>query len=180
MVPPRRPSRPGRPARPGSASARRQPAPRDEVPEGEEGEDLEELPPAPQGPSVTMMVGLGAALLFSILFAIFIFKKRDCLIEVENMSIGPLQKVAVKINGETYEIGDMMPNSVGRSRARCTPGDDVELTYVVPNRGPLTRKLPKRDIEGNATAPDFANYKGRFRIRIEYEGIKETEFETDV
>ncbi len=178
MVPPRRPSRPGRP---GSPSARRQPAPRDDVPEGEEGdEDLDELPPAPQGPSVTMMVGLGAALLFAILFAIFIFGKRDCLIEIENMSIGPLQKVVVKINGEAYDIGDMMPNSVGRSRARCTPGDDVELSYVVPNRGVIVRKLPKRDTEGKATAPDFANYKGRFRIRVEYEGIKETEFETDV
>lgn len=174
MVPPRRPSRPGRP---GSASARRQPAPREEVPEGEEGEEGEELPAKPQGPSITMMVGLGAALLFSILFAVFIFKKRDCLVEVENMSIGPLQKVVVKINGEAYELGDMRPNSVEGSRARCTPGDDVEVQYVVPNRGLNIRKLPKRDIEGQPTAPDFSNYKGRFRIRIEPEGIKETEFE---
>lgn len=124
-----------------------------------------------------MMVGLGAALLFAILFAVFIFNKRDCLVEVENMSIGPLQKVVVKINGEAYDIGDMPPNSVGRSRARCTPGDDVELEYVVPNRGVQIRKLPKRDTEGQPTAPDFSEYTGRFRIRIEYEGIKETEFE---
>jgi hypothetical protein len=175
MVPPRRPSRPGRP---GSASARRQPPRREEAPEGEEGEEFDEEPPKPQGPSVTMMVGLGAALLFSILLAVFVFKKRDCLVEVENMSIGPLQKVVVKINGEAYVLGDMRPNSVEGARARCTPGDDVEVEYIVPNRGLNTRKLPKKDTEGNPTAPDFGNYKGRFRIRIEPEGIKETEFET--
>jgi hypothetical protein len=123
-----------------------------------------------------MIVGLGAALLFAILLIMLVSSKRGYLIEVENMSENPILKVSVKINGENYPIGDMRPNSVEGARAKGSPGNDVEVTYTVPNRGPFTRKLPKKSTDGTTLDLDFAEYKGRFRIRVVPEGITEIEY----
>ena len=172
MATPQRPGRPGRPVRPSAASARRAPPPED-LPEGEE-EYLDEEPVKPEGPSVVMMVGLGAALLFAVLLAMLVFSKRRCLLEVENISEEPLQQVVVKINGNDYEIGDLRPNSIGRARPERSPGSEVSVTYRVPNRGKFTKNLPKKDKEGLDPAPDFTNFKGEFRLRIQADGIHET------
>jgi hypothetical protein len=171
------PRRPGRPARPGSTSARRRPVADEEEPLlDENGEPLDEAPPAPKGPSVTMIVGLGAALLFAILLIMLISSKRGYLIEVENMSENPLQKVSVKVNGVTYEIGDMRPNEIGGAQAKCTPGNDIEVEYKVPNRSVFVKRLPKKDKDGNGLDLDLADYKGRLRIRLQPEGIAEIEY----
>jgi hypothetical protein len=172
MPTPQRPGRPGRPARPSAASARRAPPP-EEVVEGEE-EFLDEEPGKPEGPSVVMMVGLGAALLFSILLAMLVFSKRSFLVEVENISDEPLEQVFVKINGTEYPIGNMRPNSMEGARASRSPGRDVEVRYRVPNRGVFTKRLPEKDDAGGDPAPDFTNFTGTFRLRIQAEGIKET------
>lgn len=173
MAIPQRPGRPGRPVRPSAASARRAPPPPDDLPEGEE-EYLDEEPKKPEGPSAVMMVGLGAALLFAILLAMLVFSKRKCLLEVENISPDPLQDVSVKINGAEYKIGDLRPNSIGRARPERSPGSEVSVTYRVPNRGVFTKNLPKKDKEGLDPAPDFTNFKGEFRLRIQADGIHET------
>jgi hypothetical protein len=175
MATPQRPGRPGRPSRPSSASARRAPPPPqdDEYVEGEE-EFLDEEPAKPEGPSVVMMVGLGAALLFAILLAMLVFSKRSYLLEVENISEEPIQQVVVKINGAEYEIGDLRPNSIERARPDRSPGNEVSVTYRVPNRGVMTKNLPKKDLEGGEPAPDFTNFKGQFRLRIMADGIHET------
>ena len=118
--------------------------------------------------SPTMMVGLGAALLFAILMAIWMSGRRGFLVEVENLSQDPLQAVVVKINGERLEIGDMLSNEIGGAQAHRSPGRDVEVEYVVPNRGKMTKKI---------TSPiDFAENKQRYRIRLAPEGIKEVEY----
>jgi hypothetical protein len=169
------PRRPSRPVRPSSASARRRPAEPDDLPEGEEGE-LEDAPPAPKGPSVTMIVGLGAALLFAVLLIMLVASKRGFLVEVENMSENPLLQVSVKINGETHFLGDMRPNSVEGAQVRRSPGNDIEVDYTVPNRGPFVKRLPKKDKNGNALELDFAEYTGRCRIRLQPEGIAEIEY----
>ena len=171
------PRRPGRPSRPGSASARRRPVEDEQEPLlDENGEPLDEAPPPPKGPSVTMIVGLGAALLFAILLIMLVAGKRGFQVEVENRSDNPLQKVSVKINGVTYDIGDMRPNSIGGSQAKCSPGNDIEVTYTVPNRGPFVKRLPKKDKDGNTLDLDFAEYKGKCRIRVLPEGIEEIEY----
>ena len=179
MVPPRRPSRPGRPT---SASARRrQPdrrqaarQPGEEVPEGEE--EFEEAPPPPQGPSVTMMIGLGAALLFSVLLGYLVLSKRGYLIEIENMSDGPLQNVSLTVNGAEFKLGNFRPNEINGTQAACSPGNDIEIKYTIPLRGTFVKKLPKKDQKGNPLELDFAEYKGRCRIRLANEGIKEVEY----
>ncbi len=134
---------------------------------------MDDAPPPPKGPPVTMIVGLGAALLFAILLVMLIASKRGYLVEIENLSENPLLKVSVKINGVTYDIGDMRPNEIGGAQVKCSPGNDVEVDYTVPNRGPFVRKLPKGP---DPYAPDFADFKGRFRIRLKPEGIAETEY----
>lgn len=175
MPTPQRPGRPGRPARPSSASARRAPPPpQDDYVEGEEEEFLDEEPVKPEGPSVVMMVGLGAALLFAILLAMLVFNKRNFLLEVENISEEPLQQVVVTINGADYTIGDLRPNEIGGDRPDRSPGNDVKVTYRVPNRGVFVKNLPKKDLDGGESAPDFTNFKGKFRLRIQADGIHET------
>jgi len=173
MAIPQRPGRPGRPSRPSSASARRAPPPED-IPEGEEDEYLDEEPAKPEGPSPVMMIGLGAALLFAILLAMLVFSKRSFLLEVENISDEPIQEVFVKINGTEYRVGDLRPNSIEGARPSRSPGSDVEVRYRVPTRGVFTKILPKKDVEGLEPAPDFTNFKGKFRLRIEADGIHET------
>jgi hypothetical protein len=172
MATPQRPGRPGRPVRPSAASARRAPPP-DDLPEGEE-EFLDEEPAKPEGPSAVMMVGLGAALLFAILLAMLVFSKRSFLLEVENTSDEPIQQVFVKINGTEYPIGDMRPNSIEGARPERSPGREVVVRYRVPNRGEFVKKLPEKDVDGGEPAPDFTNFKGVFRLRIEADGIHET------
>lgn len=174
MVPPRRPSRPGRPT---SASARRRPTgrqPAQDVPEGEE--ELEEAPPPPQGPSVTMMIGLGAALLFSVLLGYLVLSKRGFLIEIENMSDGPLQNVILTVNGAEFSLGNFRPNEINGTQVTCSPGNDIDIKYTIPLRGTFVKRLPKKDEKGNPLELDFANYKGRCRIRLANEGIKEVEY----
>ena len=174
MAIPQRPGRPGRPVRPSAASARRAPPPPEEdLPEGEE-EFLDEEPAKPEGPSPVMMIGLGAALLFAILLAMLVFSKRSYLLEVENISDEPLQQVFVKVNGVEYEIGDIRPNSIEGARPTRSPGNDIEVRYRVPNRGVFTKILPKKDLEGGEPAPDFTNFKGIIRLRIQADGIHET------
>ena len=174
MAIPQRPGRPGRPVRPSSASARRAPPPPPEdLPEGEE-EFLDEEPAKPEGPSPVMMIGLGAALLFAILLAMLVFSKRNFLLEIENISNEPLQQVVVKVNGVEYEVGDMLPNEISGARPSRSPGNDVEVRFRVPNRGIFTKILPKKDLEGGEPAPDFTNFKGVIRLRIQADGIHET------
>lgn len=175
MPTPQRPGRPGRPARPSSASARRAPPPLpdDEVLEGEE-EFLDEEPVKPEGPSVVMMVGLGAALLFAVLLAMLVFSKRGFLLEVENISDEPLQDVVVKVNGTDYRIGDMRPNEIGGERPARTPGNDVEVHYRVPNRGEFVKRVNKKDTKGDDAIPDFLKFTGTFRLRIQADGVHQT------
>src|SRR6185436_13211464 len=135
MATPRRPSRPG-------AASRRAPPPEEEFVEGEEGEFLDEEPAKPQGPSVTMLVGVGAALLFSILLFYAVFSKRGFMIEVENTSDLAMKDVVVKINGEEYKIGDFRPNEINSAEGRCTPGNDISISFQVPNRQRTTKTLP--------------------------------------
>src|SRR6185436_1602450 len=90
-TPPRRPARPGRPTT--GSTRRAPPPPDDEIPEGEEGEFEEEAPPAKPAVPVTMLVAVGAALLFSILLAYYILGKRGFDLEVENTSETPLSNV---------------------------------------------------------------------------------------
>jgi hypothetical protein len=162
------PRRPSRPARPSSASARRRP-PQDEEPiEGEEGEFEEEeaAPPPPISP--TMMVGLGAALLFAILMGMWMSSRRGFLVEVENLSQDMIQNVVVKINGERLELGDLRSNEIGGSQAHKSPGRDVEVEYKIPNRGTVTKKV---------TSPiDFVDNTQRYRILLAPEGITEIEY----
>jgi hypothetical protein len=170
---------PRRPIRPGGASSRRAPPPQEEeYVEGEEGELLEEeLPPAkPQGPSVTMMVGVGAALLFSILLLYAVFSKRGFMIEVENTSDLALENVVVNINGDDYQLGNFRPNEINSAEARCSPGNDVKVSFKVPNRQRTTKTLPKVDKEGKPLELDFREYHGRCRIRVQPGGIEEVEY----
>lgn len=137
---------------------------------------MDDAPPQPQGPSVTMMVGMGAALLFAILLGYLVLGKSGFEVEIENMSDSSIQGVEIKINGETYPIGDMRANEVNNAHPRCSPGNDVEVSYGVPNRGRFTKKLPKKDAAGKPLELDFAEYKGRCRIRLELDGIREVEY----
>ena len=171
MATPRRPSRPSRPARPTSASARRRAPEPDELGEGE----LEELPPEPTGPSATMLVGVGAGLLFAILLTILVFRKGGCYVEVENISDEALNDVHVKINGVDYPIGFVASHGIEGTQVKRAPGTDVEVTYVIPARGPMTKKLPKKDVEGTSCpSPEFDDFRGTLRIRLAREGIAET------
>lgn len=141
--------------------------------EGEEGELLEEEPAKPTGPSVTMLVGVGAALLFSILLFYAVFTKRGFMIEVENTSDLAMKDVVVKINGEEYKLGDFRPNEINSAEGRCSPGNDVSVSFQVPNRQRTTKTLPKKDKEGKDLDLDFREYHGVCRIRVEPGGIEE-------
>ena len=162
------PRRPSRPVRPSSASARRRPVRDEEIPEGEEGEFEEEAPPPASGMSPTLMVGLGAALLFAILLGMWVSGRRGFLVEVENLSQDPIQNVVVKINGEKLDVGYLRSNEIGGAQAHRSPGRDVEVEYKIPNRGTVTKKI---------TSPiDFVENTQRYRIRLAPEGIKEVEY----
>ena len=115
-----------------------------------------------------MTVGLGAALLFAILMGIWISSTRGFLVEVENLSQDPILAVVVKINGEKLEVGDLRSNEIGGSQAKRSPGREVEVEYVVPNRGKMTKKI---------TSPiDFVDNTQRFRILLAPEGITEIDY----
>src|SRR5882724_8705421 len=121
------PRRPGRPA--GAASARRRPVEEEPLLD-ENGEPIEAEAPPPKGPPVTMMVGVGAGLLFAILLAMLVFNSKKFLLEVENTSIQPINSVIVRINGEPYAMDDLRMGAYDRKQARCSPGNDVEVEYV--------------------------------------------------
>jgi hypothetical protein len=166
MATPRRPSRSG-------AASRRAPPPEDDYVEGEEGE-FEEAPQKPQGPSVTMLVGVGAALLFSILLFYAVFSKRGFTVEVENTSDLALKNVVVKINGDEYQLGDFRPNEIqSHVDCRCTPGNDISISFQVPNRQRTTKTLPKKDKDGKDLDLDFREYHGKCRLRVQPAGIEE-------
>jgi len=170
------PRRPGRPARPGAAAARRRPVEDEEPLLDENGEPIEEEAPPPKGPPIAMMVGVGAGLLFAVILAIMVFNRHEFKVELENTSLEPINDVIVRINGEEYKVGNFRPNEINSRQARCSPGNDVEVEYFAPNLGKRVKKLPKKSIDGQDTAPDFAKYDGRLRIRFQADGIHETEY----
>jgi len=123
-----------------------------------------------------MMVGVGGGLLFAILVAMLVFNKKEFMVEVENTSLEPINNMVVKINGEAYPLGSFRDNEMKGDHVRCTPGNDIELEYDAPNLGHRIKKLPKKSVDGLDTAPDFANFKGVIRIRMQADGIHETEY----
>ena len=141
----------------------------------EDGNPIEE-PPPPKGPPVTMMVAVGAGLVFAVIVAMLVFNKKEFKVEVENTSLEPINDVKVKINGEEYPIGDFRGNEINSAYARCTSGNDVEVSYNSPGLGKRVKRLPKKSVDGKDAAPDFSTYQGRFRIRLESDGIHETEY----
>jgi hypothetical protein len=162
-------ARRGQPARTGARRSARAPEPEYD---DEEGLEEDELPPGQKPPlSVTQMVAAGAGLLFAILLLVFVMSGHGFILQVENLDMDPIKNVVVRINGESYNLGTLGPIAYAEVSARRSPGNDVEVDYVVPNRGPFTKKLPK----GPGTyAPDFANFKEKFRIRLSPQGIVET------
>jgi hypothetical protein len=159
----------------GAAARRRQEVEEQEPLLDEDGNPIEEEAP-PKGPPVAMMVGVGAGLVFAIIVAMLVFNRHEFMVELENTSLEPVKDVIVKINGEAYTIGDFRPNEVNGAHVRCSPGNDVEIEYFAPNLGKRVKKLPKKSVDGLDSAPDFANYSGRIRIRFQADGIHETEY----
>jgi hypothetical protein len=173
------PRRPGRPVRAGGSAAarRRQQEMEEQEPLlDEDGNPIEEEPPPPKGPPVAMMVGVGAGLVFAVIVMILVFNRHEFAVELENTSLEPVQDVVVKVNGLQCNLGNFRPNEIKGDHVRCSPGNDVEIEYFAPNLGKRVKKLPKKSIDGQDTAPDFANFQGRIRIRFQADGIHETEY----
>lgn len=168
------PRRPQRPSRPGQRTTRRAAEPPPEAGLDDE-EPIEELEPEKQGPSVPVMVGVGAGLLFAGIVAMMVFDKSDFPFEVESTSENNINAVVVKVNGESYDIGDLTPREIGRARIRRTPGSDLVVTYRLPFReGTIEKRVPQKDLQGEAAIPDFGEFKGTFRIRLSPDGVTET------
>jgi hypothetical protein len=174
MTPPRRP------VRPGAAGARRRAAaqPPQEPLLDENGEPIEEVapPPKPILP-VTTIITLVAVLAAAILILVVTLSRRGFMVEVENSSEEPIHQVRVRINGEQYELGDFRSNEIKSKECKRMPGDDVEVEYIMPSRGKMVRKLPKKDKDGKSFDVDFGAFKGRMRIiLVPKDGIEEVDY----
>ena len=159
------PRKPGRPAA-GRAGARRAaPEPRVEI-DPETGEEVivEEAPPKPPFP-VVGAVALGAGVLFAVLLSVFLLGQRTTHLEVENLEMGKINKVVLKINGEVVQVGDLREHEVADASVKRIPGRDIVVEYELPNRGKFERKV---------TSPvDFGENSESVKIRLSAQGIEE-------